>query len=271
MQRTERYAVWVWYVGERFAGFQTQVGARTVQSVLSAAFVATGAPAVAMPAGRTDKGVHARMQVVSAKAPRSLSAEEFAERVRSGLPEGELGIALVRPAHPSFHAQWSANRKEYRYRFALGAKVPAEWAPFAWHVEAAPERVAEALQRAVGTRDFIAFHVKSSVRRPRTLQSATLHELKDGVFEARFVGDRFARNQVRYLAGVAAQVARGELSLEEYGAALDHGEAIGGVRAPAEGLVLWEVGYPAEVDPFSAEERSEAPGVPRQPPFYCVS
>lgn len=269
--RVERCAVWVWYLGGPFAGFQVQPGARTVQSVLQHALVAAGSTDVVMPSGRTDKGVHARMQVVSARVPAEVPEEAFAERLRALLPKAELGIVALHRSAPSFHAQWSAARKEYRYRFALGRRAPAAWAPFAWQVDASPEKLAEALSRAVGTRDFFAFHVKSSVRRERSLQAATLHELGEGLFEARFSGDNFARHQVRYLAGAAVDVASGALPEEAYGAALDRAEGLRATRAPAEGLVLWEVGYPKEVDPFSALERQSAPGLPRQPPYYWDS
>ena len=44
-------------------------------------------------------------------------------------------------------------------------------------------------------------------------------------------------------------------------------ESIPGLKAPGKGLVLWEVLYPAQVDPFSAAERASAAGLPADPPF----
>jgi tRNA pseudouridine38-40 synthase len=130
-----------------------------------------------------------------------------------------------------------------------------------------PERLAELLGMAVGQRDFSAFHENSSPRKPRTLESATLHELGGGLFEVTLRGDAFARYQVRYLVGSALLTAAGGLPEERWRAALESGDPIPGLKAAAEGLVLWEVRYPAMRDPFTPTERAAPPGLPEGPPF----
>ena len=274
MSRTPA-ALWIWYRGGAFHGFQRQLQAPTVQSTLEAALREAGVPSTVMPSGRTDRGVHARMQVVSVRLPREDSPESLARRLPPLLPEG-LGLCVARKPHPSFHAQWSAAGKTYRYRVQLGGRVAEAWRPFTCDVSeeprlngrpVRPERLAEVLSLAVGTRDFFAFHESSSPRKPRTLESATLHELGSGLYEARLTGDAFARYQVRYLVGTSLLTAAGLLPEEQFRAALETGASIPGLKAPAAGLVLWEVRYPAELDPFSPEERARAPGLPEGPPF----
>ncbi|MGA9521597.1 MAG: tRNA pseudouridine(38-40) synthase TruA [Myxococcaceae bacterium] len=272
-----RCAAWIWYRGDRFRGFQTQPGGQTVQQALLDALARAGVRAtLSAPAGRTDLGVHARMQVLSLRLPADVNRDELASRLSPALPERAIGFVSVKPSPAAFQAHWSATGKEYRYRFALGEKVPSHWDGLAWHVrthprfggsEPDPGKLEDALHRAIGARDFIAFHEKTSVRKVRTLASATLHELGGGVFEARLVGDAFARYQVRYLVGAAALVATGVVTEAEFGAALDSGAPMHGVKAPAEALVLWEVHYPEALDPFSRTERAAAPGVPPGPPF----
>jgi tRNA pseudouridine38-40 synthase len=129
-----------------------------------------------------------------------------------------------------------------------------------------PERLASILTRAVGRRDFIAFHAKSSPQKPRTLESVHLVEHPGGLVEIFLSGDAFARYQVRYLVGSAVATAAGEIPEEKFAAALETGEPITGIRAPPEGLVLWETRYPPELDPF-ARERASPPGLPAGPPF----
>lgn len=268
-------ALWIWYRGGNFVGFQRQPQGPTVQSSLEAALKEAGVPATVMSAGRTDRGVHARMQVVSVRLPSGDSVESLAERLPPLLPPG-LGLCVARRPHRSFHAQWSATGKTYRYRVQLGGRVSEAWRPFACAVSEEarldgrsirPERFAEVLASAVGTRDFFAFHESSSPRKPRTLESATLHELGDGLFEARLTGDAFARYQVRYLVGSSLLTAAGLLPEERFRAALDTGADIPGFKAPAAGLVMWEVSYPAELDPFTPEERAHPPRLPEEPPF----
>jgi tRNA pseudouridine38-40 synthase len=268
-------ALWLWYQGTSFHGFQRQPGGPTVQQALEEALRQAGVPSAVMPSGRTDRGVHARMQVVSVRLPPGDSPEALAQRLPAWLPP-QLGLCVARRPAESFHAQWSARGKEYRYRLQLGGTVSDAWRPFALEpaceprlsgAPLAPEHVARLLGAAVGRRDFRAFHENSSPRKPRTLESATLHALGGGLFEARLRGDAFARYQVRYLVGTALLVAAGALPEELYRASLEEGLSIPGLKAPAQGLVLWEVHYPPAIDPFSEEERLRAPGLPPAPPF----
>ena len=91
--------------------------------------------------------------------------------------------------------------------------------------------------------------------------------LGGGIFGIRFASAGFARFQVRYLVGAAALVAAGIIPEENLFASLAGGTPVPGVRAAAEALVLWEVAYPQEIDPFSSEERQRPRGVPDEPPF----
>jgi tRNA pseudouridine38-40 synthase len=217
-----------------------------------------------VPAGRTDAGVHARMQVLVMRVVEEIAAEDVAAVLTAKLPK-DVGICLSRPARPRFHPQWKASAKEYRYRLAL--KDLAQWAPYAWRVDVDPEAVLEALQEAVGTKDFWAFHDKSSGRMPRTVREVRGRDAGDGTYELAIKGDGFARYMVRYLVGGAVASVRGEISIHDYRRALADAAEFQGVRAPACGLTLWEVQWPPELDPFTEAERSAAPGLPRSPPF----
>jgi tRNA pseudouridine38-40 synthase len=267
--------LWIWYRGGNFRGFQRQTEGPTLQDTLESALREAGVAATVMPAGRTDKGVHARMQVVSLRLDGQDSPEALAARLPSKLP-GDLGLCVARRPHPSFHAQWSAAGKTYRYRVQLGGTVAEAWRPYVMNVAQEPalerhpiqpERFAEVLGMAVGQRDFAAFHENSSPRKPRTLEAATVHALGGGLFEARLRGDAFARYQVRYLVGSALLTAAGRLSVEQWRGALERCEPISGLKAEAAGLVLWEVRYPPELDPFTPAERAAPPGLPEGPPF----
>lgn len=272
--KTSPVALWLWYQGDLFRGYQRQLEGPTVQQVLEETLIAGGYQATPAPSGRTDRGVHARMQVVSFRPKGGGQPEEIRRLLEASLPPG-VGVAAATLAHPSFHAQWSANAKEYRYRLLLGPDPRPEWEPFAWRprthprlegCEPTPERVAAVLGRIVGTRDFIAFHEKSSVQKPRTLARAQLVPLGDGLYEATLQGEGFARYQVRYLVGSAVAVAAGVLAENDFVQALERGVAIPGLKAPGHGLILWEVGYPPEVDPFAAL-RAGGTTLPTRPPF----
>ncbi|HXN41889.1 MAG TPA: tRNA pseudouridine(38-40) synthase TruA [Myxococcaceae bacterium] len=265
-------ALWIWYRGDHFNGYQTQVTSPTVEQALTLALRAGGISAAPVGAGRTDKGVHARMQVVRIR-DRQHQPEELSERVRPHLPLG-LGICYAAGAKREFHPQWSSVSKEYRYRVRLWPTPHPEWESFSWLAcenprlrgrELKPRRIQGLLEKAVGRRDFIAFHEKSSPRRLRALLEIKLVELRPGLVDVRLRGDGFARYQVRYLVGSALAAAAGAIPVEEYLAALETGAPIDGLKAPPHGLILWEVSYPQAVDPFARALASN--GLPGDPPF----
>jgi len=263
--RRRRLALWVWYRGDRFQGWQSQRTGRSVQETLEAALVARGGSGRPMAAGRTDRGVHARCQPVSIRVP----VEESAAALAALGGEG-WGVAAAAEAPDGFHAQWSTTWKEYRYRLAVGP-VPAAWTGLVWETHTHPRlagravdlaRVRWALERAVGTRDFSALHAASSVRRPRTLLSAAWWE-RGGVVELALRGDAFGRYGVRLLVGGAVLVGAGLVEDGAWERALESATAFEGLRAPAAGLTLWTVGYPERLEPFAGV----SPRLPERPPF----
>ena len=82
-------ALWCWYRGANFHGYQQQQEKRTVQRELLAAFAASGLARNPVVAGRTDKFVSARMQVLSSRLEREISPEEMARRLNAVLPEAK--------------------------------------------------------------------------------------------------------------------------------------------------------------------------------------
>jgi tRNA pseudouridine38-40 synthase len=251
-----RAALWLWYRGTRFRGWQRQVQSPTVQETVEGQLRTLGITGGLAAAGRTDRGVHARQQVASLRVPSGTDLDALANVLQGA----DWGCAAAAAAPEGFHAQWTPSNKEYRYRVSFTAPPP-RWAAFAWDVcsearlegaSVKPESLASALLRAVGTRDFFAFHAASSVRRPRTLSSVELHLVTDGLWELRLVGSGFGRYQVRALLGGAALVAAGQLSEDGWRAALEEAARFSGLLAPPHGLVLWALEYggrgPFDVD-----------------------
>jgi tRNA pseudouridine38-40 synthase len=258
----------VWYRGDRFQGWQSQRTGRSVQEALEAALTALGVTGHPMAAGRTDRGVHARCQPSSVRVPAELEPGALL-----GLGGEGWGVAAAAAAPDGFHAQWSSTSKEYRYRLATGA-VPASWRGLVWETGTHPRlagrtidltRLREALERAVGTRDFSALHAASSVRRPRTLQSISWSE-RGGLVEIGLRGDAFGRYGVRLLVGGAALVGAGLVEAAVWERALDTALPFQGLRAPAGALTLWSVRYPERLDPFAGV----TPRLPQEPPFESL-
>ena len=67
---------------------------------------------------------------------------------------------------------------------------------------------------------------------------------------------------MRYLVGGAVGVARGEIREQDYLAGIEQAVEFAGTRAPAQGLILWEVLYPSAFDPFTSDDRAASAGIP---------
>jgi tRNA pseudouridine38-40 synthase len=271
--RTARLVAWTWYRGGAFLGWQSQPGGGTVQQHVETVLAALQLRGRPTAAGRTDKGVHARMQVLRFPREAGWTPSALAQALRERLGP-DAGVACVKEARDDFHPAWSSQGKEYRYRLWRGAATDAPhgcWrlaeSPKLASARLTPEAMGTVLARAVGTRDFSALHSGERSREVRTLSSVETAVLPDGRWEVRLRGDGFGRHQVRVMVGTAALVAAGLVPESQWEAAVDKAAPIRGLRAPAEGLVLWEVLYPPALDPFSPEERREAEGVPRAAPF----
>ncbi len=105
------------YDGTRYNGWQRQGNTPdTVQGRLETALSALlEQPVEVAGSGRTDAGVHARMQTASFRAKTDLPAPELLRRLRAQLP-GDIGVLTLTEAGPRFHARLSCRGKTYVYR-----------------------------------------------------------------------------------------------------------------------------------------------------------
>ena len=110
-----KIALGVEYDGSRFLGWQTQPGGGTVQDALQAALASiAGAPVDVVCAGRTDRGVHAREQVVHFDTPAQRPVGAWVRGVNAVLP-GSIAVLWAKPVPEGFHARYSATARTYRY------------------------------------------------------------------------------------------------------------------------------------------------------------
>jgi tRNA pseudouridine38-40 synthase len=237
------------YVGTRYAGWQRQPDAPTVQATLEEALGRLlGAPVAVVGAGRTDAGVHARGQVASARIDREFPLDGLVHGANHHLP-GDVRVLAAARAPEEFHARRSALAKLYVYRLHRGRLPPPERAPF---VVPAPRRLSigaleDAARALVGEHDFAAFARSGRAPGPtRRRIFAACWQLDGDELALRVVGDGFLRGMVRSLVGTMLEVGRGARPLGDFAALLDAPRGgLAGPTAPARGLTLERVDYPA--------------------------
>ncbi len=238
------------YDGTAFAGWQTQPGQRTVQDVFEAAVRAiTRQDRVrANVSGRTDAGVHAVGQVVNLFSPTAISTDGLAKAVNSQLPP-DVCVRRCDDVPQSFCANRDAVGKTYRYVVCDGRPHDPFLGRFAWHsrqpLDAAA--MAEGATGLVGRHDFRCFETDWP-NRLTSVRTVTRCEVRRAgeYITVDVSADGFLYNMVRAIAGTLVQVGRGAWPPErvaEVVAARDR--KLAGPTAPAQGLFLLRVDYPA--------------------------
>nr|WP_309712949.1 tRNA pseudouridine(38-40) synthase TruA [Pseudolysinimonas sp.] len=277
------------YDGGGFAGWAKQPGLRTVQGELETAlatiFRKVGAAPTITVAGRTDVGVHATGQVVHV----DLEAAQVADldRPRRGGPapigltalvrrlngiagaSGDVQVQRATFAPPGFDARFSAVWRRYEYRIADAAALrdPRRRGFEVWHPTALDgDAMDEAARSLLGLHDFASFcRPREGATTIRTLQEFGWARDADGVLVAHARADAFCRSMVRALVGACVAAGDGRLATRRVPELRDATARTAEFAvAPAKGLTLAEVGYPADDELAARAEqtraRRDAPG-----------
>jgi len=238
------------YEGTGFAGWQRQPGERTVQAILEDVLAVIDEQSVtAIAAGRTDAGVHALGQVVSAEVRNDLPPEVLFRAINVRLPE-DVRVLSVTDAPRGFDARRDARAKVYRYTMALGPAPGPFVRRVVWHIPqqlslAAMQTAAAAL---VGEHDFAAFQaaggdLRSSVR--RLSESVLIDEPgRPHYLRYQVTGSGFLRHMVRNIVGTLVDIGKHRWPPEEIAAIVaSRSRQRAGATAPPQGLVLVKVLY----------------------------
>lgn len=245
------YRLTLQYDGTEFSGWQTQVGARTVQGELTRALsLIEGSEVVVHGAGRTDAGVHAEAQVASVRLRREFEPDKLLAAVNGNVAR-DLRVVEAETAPDEFHARFDAKGKTYCYRVFNERFQSPFWSRYALYESRAVDldAVREAAALFVGEHDWTAFSsaqadVKSRVRRLTALEVSERRSARGRLVEISVSAEGFLRYMVRSVAGALLAVGRGETDAETIRRAIETGERPNVITtAPAHGLTLVEVRY----------------------------
>jgi tRNA pseudouridine38-40 synthase len=243
---TSRFWARVEYDGTDFFGFQVQAQGRTVQGELERALeVVTQNPTRVIGAGRTDRGVHARGQVIAFSTDWRHELADL-HRALNAVLAADVVVAGMGLAPEGFHPRFDAVRRSYRYSL-----LEQQWrSPLerrtAWHVTERLDvaQMTRASQCLIGTHDFATFgrapQGENTIRTVLRAEWQRRGSLLDFDLEA----NAFLYRMVRSIVGTLHLVGSGQLSPEDFEAIL-RAQDRSQVRqvAPAQGLCLMQVDY----------------------------
>ncbi|MEV4495225.1 tRNA pseudouridine(38-40) synthase TruA [Micromonospora arborensis] len=253
------------YDGTGFSGWAAQPTRRTVAGVLVetlALVLGAGTATGLTVAGRTDAGVHATGQVCHLDLPVDVWRQHEGRLLRrlARLLPTDLRVRAMTEVPADFDARFSATFRRYEYRVTdapFGAEPLRRHEVLAWPKPLDLAALNAAATGLVGEHDFAAYCRRKE--HATTLREVTRLDWRrdpDGILVATVQADAFCQAMVRSLVGAMLVAGDGRRPVEWPGSLLTRQERSSEVTvAPAHGLTLVAVGYPA--DPAEYARRAD--------------
>lgn len=240
-----RYFLEMAYHGRRYAGFQAQANACTIQGEIDRAVgILVKHPVLTTGSSRTDAGVHASQNFVHFDTEHSLHPQ-FLYKLNAILPR-DIAVRAVYRVHPGVHARFTAVARSYEYMVSR-VKDPflqdfAYYFPYRIDLDS----MQEAAAAVCAQKDFTSFSKRNTQVRTFICNIAAAGWTQEGdTLKFRICANRFLRGMVRGLVGTMLQVGRGKMNIEGLGRIFEGKDCSkADFSAPAQGLFLRAVSYP---------------------------
>lgn len=234
------------YAGTHYFGFQkTKMGPSIEEALEKVLAKVLQHPVKLQAASRTDRGVHAKGQVVNFFTDKGISLEKLTHALRTLLPKDITPNALSLEEE-TFHPSLDAKGKVYLYQICNTPSQLPFHREFSWHFPFPIDLEVMNLGSKIlcGTHDFSAFTTEDYKDPVRTVTSIIATPLVDGRLEIEVTGAKFLYKMVRNLVGTLCYVGCGKIPLSDLEMILaSKKRAEAGVTAPAHGLTLKHVFY----------------------------
>lgn len=238
------------YLGTNYFGFQIQQKKDkkeiTIQSALEKALKKLFKENIRIiGSGRTDRGVHAKAQVVNFKAETKIPLSNIKIALNVLLPQ-DIRIKRIKKVPLNFHARFSAKSKIYRY-IILNAKEPSVFSKdFAWYLNSNLDldKMKQAAKKLAGEKDFSVF-AKEARRYEncrRTLSSISIKKKKSFIYIDIKAGG-FLRCMARNIVSFLVKIGEGKINLGDILPIISKKIPYINKPAPAAGLYLYKVNY----------------------------
>ena len=202
------------YDGSKYFGSQIQPAKNTVHGKIKLSLETLGITSTINFSGRTDKNVHATMQVVSFEIPKYWSdCNKLKEKLISFMPMS-IKIHNLIFLNNNFHARFSAKKRSYRYIISKKQLTAFNSSYMAYYEQINIEVLNDACRLFVGIHNFEYFHKIGSepASTIREIYDARFYEYKD-IYVFKFTANSYLRSQIRMMVYALLEVSSNNLSL----------------------------------------------------------
>ncbi len=199
------------YDGTDFLGFQRQPNSRTVQGEIEKLlYKYMKEPINLISSGRTDRGVHAFMQVSNFLTSSTIPVKKIQFILNNSLPI-DISITAAEEVDSNFNSRFSAKERTYKY-FLTHEKSPFKnrFATYT-HLKLDLESFVLILQPLVGEHDFRNFRLAdcASKNQIRKIYSITGSYQDETSICIEIKGSSFLKSQIRIIIGTALEIYSG--------------------------------------------------------------
>ncbi len=243
------YQLIISYDGTRYFGWQKAKNLPTIQGEIEKACrLILQEEVTSEAASRTDRGVHARGQVVQLICRKEMNPGTLVKALNSKLPS-DIRILSGEKTDSNFHVTLDSVAKTYYYHLDLGAAQDPFSAKFSWHY---PYKMDLGIMQTAalemeGERNFSAFTTLKTSDGLRRLDRIEVVQLAPHFLRIEITGNRFLYKMARTIAGTLAGIGAGKMDLGIVPSLFVTGaRPLAGVTAPAHGLTLQRIYYSKE-------------------------
>ncbi len=247
-----RIALGIEYDGTAYNGWQRQKIGRGVQALVETALSEVANHNVTVIcSGRTDTGVHASGQVIHFDTDSERTPQNWILGVNSNLPD-DIIVCWAKKADDAFNARYSATARTYRYLILNSRIRSALFRHRAWcvHEPLDEKRMQAGADHLLGKHDFSAFRAAGCQASTPTREMRVLDVVRnDEWLSITVTANAFLQHMVRNITGTLVAIGSGERPAAWAQTVLEgRDRTAGGIAAPAQGLTLVQVDYPAEFE-----------------------
>ncbi len=245
-----RYFIELSFKGSNYHGWQIQPNANTVQQVLNEDFsLLLGEKVQVTGCGRTDTGVHARVFYAHLDCSGKLAKNmDLLFKINNKLP-ADIAIHEFLPVRADVHARFDALSQTYEYHIQRKKEVFNMDQSHYIYGELDFASMQKASDILKDYTDFTSFSKVDTETKTNNCKIQLAHwDITEDTMVFTIKADRFLRNMVRAIVGTLLDVGSRRTDLDGFRQIIENrNRSDAGTSAPAKGLFLTDVQYPAEI------------------------
>ena len=245
-----RYFLSFSYNGSNFHGWQIQINAVSVQQEIEYALSKIIKKEIKITgAGRTDKGVHAKLMVAHFDAKISYEMENSLLFNLNQFLNNDIYFFELQKVKDDAHARFDAISRTYQYHISSVKNPFKQGLVYYFREKLNLELMNEASEILMSFNDFKAFsRTNTDVKTFEcTITKAEWLSYKDEIV-FKIKSNRFLRNMVRAVVGTILKVGLNKIKLVEFSEIIkSRNRSKAGYSVPAHGLFLCEIEYEKQI------------------------